>query len=101
VDNADATQKHLCALTCGMIRYLRTALLLTTMALGTIAAQTATDTSNPSASTNNMNTRNDDSRGFDYGWLGLLGLAGLLGFRRRDVHTHQGTATLPGVPSGK
>jgi MYXO-CTERM domain-containing protein len=76
---------------------LRTALLFTTVALGTVVAQTpATDTANPSANANNANTRNDDNDGHNYGWLGLLGLAGLLGLRKRDVHTHQGTGTASG-----
>lgn len=30
----------------------------------------------------------DDDDGMDWGWVGLLGLAGLLGLRRRDVHVH-------------
>jgi hypothetical protein len=30
--------------------------------------------------------RHDDDNGFDKGWLGLIGLAGLLGLKRRDEH---------------
>jgi MYXO-CTERM domain-containing protein len=36
--------------------------------------------------------RDDDNR--DWGWIGLLGLAGLLGLRRRDrEHVHVDTTT--------
>ena len=68
-------------------KHLVLCLVATTLAVGTATAQTGTDTSS-TATSNVNNTRTDDRRGFDYGWLGLIGLAGLLGLRRpagRDV----------------
>jgi MYXO-CTERM domain-containing protein len=35
--------------------------------------------------------RRDSDRGFDWGWLGLLGLAGLIGLRRQPDTTRAGT----------
>jgi hypothetical protein len=38
--------------------------------------------------------RDNYDNGFDKGWLGLIGLAGLLGLKRRDEHdVSQGDAT--------
>jgi MYXO-CTERM domain-containing protein len=37
---------------------------------------------NAGDSRGSVDTRSDE--GFDMGWLGLIGLAGLLGLRRRD-----------------
>ncbi len=60
--------------------------------VATATAQTATtDTTNTGSNMNN--TRTDDGRGFDYGWLGLLGLAGLLGLRRPAVRDDLRTGT--------
>jgi MYXO-CTERM domain-containing protein len=63
--------------------------------LVTANAQTATDTSSSAPGTNTSSTHPDDRRGFDYGWLGLIGLAGLLELRKRAVvnHSHSGTGT--------
>lgn len=53
--------------------------LLLTLGLGGFAsAQTAQDTG-----TTYTETEGNDT---DFGWIGLLGLAGLLGMRRREVH---------------
>lgn len=35
----------------------------------------------------------DDDNDTDWGWIGLLGLAGLLGLRRREPSTHYGDTT--------
>jgi MYXO-CTERM domain-containing protein len=67
------------------IKALRCALVAAGLVLGTANAQTPTDTSSTGTDTNRTHT--DDGRGFDYGWLGLIGLAGLLGLRRRNVVT--------------
>lgn len=44
-------------------------------------AQSAQDT----ASTQTQNTGRDTDHGFNWGWLGLIGLAGLTGLRRRET----------------
>jgi MYXO-CTERM domain-containing protein len=49
-----------------------------------LAAQTTTGSGGTSATTGTDTTRRES--GFDWGWLGLIGLAGLLGKRRNDVH---------------
>jgi hypothetical protein len=79
-----------------MRRSFRTALLSLGLALGATglaAAQTDTDRNNGSTPTvNNAPARtgtadNRDDRGFNPGWLGLLGLAGLIPlFTRRNHH---------------
>ncbi|HUQ81892.1 MAG TPA: WGxxGxxG family protein [Gemmatimonadaceae bacterium] len=52
----------------------------------TVSAQTPSD---PQA-TSSQASRDMDDNGTDWGWVGLLGLAGLLGLRRRDNHTTTG-----------
>jgi MYXO-CTERM domain-containing protein len=66
---------------------LRYALVAAGLVLGTANAQAQTDTSSTGTDTNMSRTHTDDGRGVDYGWLGLIGLAGLLGLRRRNVVT--------------
>jgi hypothetical protein len=44
-------------------------------------------TAGTAARSTTSETRRDD-RGFDWGWLGLIGLAGLLG-RRKATHVHR------------
>ena len=58
-----------------------------------VATATAQTTATDTAGSNMNNTRVDDRRGFDYGWLGLLGLAGLLGLRRPAVRDDLRTGT--------
>lgn len=58
---------------------------------GTVSAQTTPDP----AATTTQRTDVDDDGGRDWGWIGLIGLAGLLGMRRREperVHVHDRTA---------
>jgi len=40
------------------------------------------------SSTMNTDQNNNGDNDHDWGWIGLLGLAGLLGLRRRDTHVH-------------
>lgn len=40
--------------------------------------------------TQNVPGNRDDDHGFNKGWLGLVGLAGLLGLKRRDDRTTSG-----------
>ena len=67
------------------LKTIRYAVLTAGLMLGTLSAQTSTDTSSTATDTSMSRTHTDDRRGFDYGWLGLLGLAGLLGLRRPNV----------------
>jgi MYXO-CTERM domain-containing protein len=70
------------------MKALRYTFVATGLLLGTVNAQTGTDTASTAATdTNTTRTHTDDARGFDYGWLGLIGLAGLLGLRKRNVVT--------------
>ena len=74
--------------------------ILATVLLGVIftvvpgAAQTASDPARSDAATPQTSApyqnRTDDRRGFDWGWLGLIGLAGLLG-QRRSAQVSRGT----------
>ena len=76
------------------LKTVRLFLLAAGLALTTATAQTATDTST-SAGTDTNATHTNDRRGFDWGWLGLLGLAGLLGLRRANhlTETRSGTGS--------
>jgi len=71
---------------------VRLLLLAAGLALSTATAQTATDTSGTASGDTNA-THMDDRRGFDWGWLGLIGLAGLLGLRRPNVLTETRSGT--------
>ena len=63
-----------------------TALLAVILTLVPVRAQTASDPARSDAATPQTSApyqnRTDERRGFDWGWLGLIGLAGLLGHRR-------------------
>ncbi len=67
--------------------YLRISLLSATLALGTVNAQTTTNPTMASAT-----VHADEGRGFGFNpsWLGLLGLAGLIGLRRRNTAVYSG-----------
>jgi hypothetical protein len=60
-------------------------------------AGSGTTSRSPGATTASADTttvRRDNDRGFDWGWLGLIGLAGLMGRRRQpDVHRTDGMRT--------
>ena len=74
------------------LKIVRSALLIAGLTLGTATAQTTPDTSSTAGNTMST-THTDDRRGFDWGWLGLIGLAGLLGRRRPNVVTDTRTGT--------
>jgi MYXO-CTERM domain-containing protein len=61
-----------------------TAVLLAGLAALPSLAQTTADPNRAAADP--TTSRVDDRDGFNYGWLGLLGLAGLLGMRRRAAN---------------
>jgi len=63
-----------------MLRAVTAAALALALNYGAVMAQTST-TSNDNGTTT---TRTEQRRGFDAGWLGLIGLFGLLGARRRS-----------------
>jgi len=73
-------------------RLVATGLLVGVLSIATVHAQQDTTPSNSAtpntaaATATNPGpatvTRYDDRGGFDWGWLGLIGLAGLLGLRR-------------------
>lgn len=56
-----------------------------------VTAQTPSDPN--AAQTTPMTTDTDNDQ--DWGWVGLLGLAGLLGLRRRDRTEHPDTVRRP------
>ena len=73
----------------------RTALIATMMFAGAAvpAAARAQTPNNPQTASPQAGTTDyNNDRDTDWGWLGLLGLAGLLGLRRRD-HDHHVDAT--------
>ena len=69
---------------------MRSNLLRTTLAGSLFLACLAGVGSATSAAAQDQSTvpadRRNDDNGFDKGWLGLIGLAGLLGLKRRDEH---------------
>jgi MYXO-CTERM domain-containing protein len=61
-------------------------LLIAAMVLAPVALRAQTDTT---AVTHTVTTTEDHDRGFPWGLLGLLGLAGLIPRKQRDVHVHE------------
>jgi hypothetical protein len=71
---------------------LVTALSMPAFSQGTTGSGSTTgstgSTATPTTATGtDTTTRRDTDRGFDWGWLGLIGLAGLMGLRKQpDTH---------------
>jgi hypothetical protein len=59
----------------------------------TTSPSTTSSTDGTTSSTTSVDARRD--RGFDWGWLGLLGLAGLLGRKRNDTRSMPMTTGRP------
>lgn len=79
-------------------RYMTCAIALaTTLSMPAFAQGTGSGTSSATGSTGtsaNTTSLRDNDRGFDWGWLGLIGLAGLMGLRKQpDVHRSDATRT--------
>lgn len=77
-------------------RFFQSAALATIIGVASAAAPNVVIAQDVGAATERQAERVanefDDDDGMDWGWLGLLGLAGLLGLRRRDHdhdHTHR------------
>jgi MYXO-CTERM domain-containing protein len=62
----------------------RLGVLLVALSLGGVATLPASAQNTPD-NRDGVTARTADDDGFDMGWLGLIGLAGLLALRRRDV----------------
>jgi hypothetical protein len=84
----------------GVVSNMKVSTIITTALLSVIltvipgGAQTGSDPARSDAATAQTSApyqnRTEDRRGFNWGWLGLLGLAGLLG-QRRSGNVSRGT----------
>ena len=83
---------------------MRSTLLRPTLAGSLFLACLASVSSVTSAAAQDQSTvpadRHDDDNGFDKGWLGLIGLAGLLGLKRRDETTCRSATRPETTPAG-
>ncbi|MEH2468530.1 WGxxGxxG family protein, partial [Nostoc sp.] len=71
---------------------------------GTTGSGTGTDTTGTNRNTGIVASEGTSDRGFDWGWLGLLGLAGLFGFlpRNRDkIRAYSDPDEVTGSPRSK
>jgi MYXO-CTERM domain-containing protein len=76
----------------GRVATLSVAMLIGSLGVNTVMAQTATETPTPATQTSATQTQEKKDSGFDdWGLLGLLGLAGLAGLRKRPERTIERT----------
>lgn len=75
----------------GRVATLSVAMLIGSLGVNTVMAQTATETPTPTTQTQEKK----DSGFDDWGLLGLLGLAGLAGLRKRPERTIERTVERP------
>jgi len=68
-----------------MKKYTKVSSMLTAAAVATmlLSEPVLAQSTGSGQATTSSSTRDDDRKDHDYGWLGLLGLAGLFGLRRR------------------
>ena len=57
--------------------------LATAVSMPAFSQGSSTGSTAVTPATTDTTVRRDSDRGFDWGWLGLLGLAGLIGLRRQ------------------
>ncbi|WP_425145090.1 WGxxGxxG family protein [Deinococcus sp.] len=75
---------------------IKNILLTATLLLTPISAPAQTDTTTSPSTTGGTTSATDtNNQGFDYGWLGLLGLAGLRRPAPHVVNTDRSTAPRP------
>lgn len=66
--------------------------VMLTAAIGTLISVVPLSAQTPDDRNPNTTTRTyEDRRGFDWGWLGLSGLLGLLGLRRGNTYVDRTT----------